>query len=360
LTALKNLSPLSNDDGTENNPMNLSNPSRRTALVAGASVVAAAASPLSAFAADGPIIIKFSHVVAENTPKGQAAERFKELAEKKLPGKVKVQVFPSSQLFGDGKEMEALLLGDVQIIAPSLSKFDRYTKKLQVYDLPFLFDNMDAADRFQQGPDGQALLNSMRSHSLLGLGYIHNGMKQFSSNRDKLELPEDVKGMKFRIQASDVIEAYIRALDANPQKMAFSEVYQALQTGVVDGQENTWSNTYSQKFYEVQKVIAETNHCLNDYMVVTNSKWWDALPADVKTGLNEAMKEAIAYGNQQATALDVADREKIEKAGKARIQKLTKADLAVWRKKMEPVWKKFEGQIGADLIANAQKANTPT
>ena len=337
--------------------MNLDNPNRRTALLAGASVAAAAALPLAA-SAQGPIIIKFSHVVAEKTPKGQAAIKFKELAEKKLPGKVTVQVFPSSQLFGDGKELEALLLGDVQMIAPSLSKFDRYTKKIQVFDLPFLFDDIDAVNRFQQGADGQALLTSMKSRGLLGLGYLHNGMKQLSSNRDKLERPDDVKGMKFRIQASDVLEAQFRALDANPQKMAFSEVYQALQTGVVDGQENTWSNIYSQKFYEVQKVIAETNHGVIDYMVVTNNKWWDGLPADVKAGLAESMKEAIAYGNKLSSDFDEEDRKKIADAGKARIQKLTKEDVVVWRKKMEPVWKKFEGEIGPDVIAAAQKANT--
>ena len=207
-----------------------------------------------------PIVVKFSHVVAEATPKGQGALKFKEVAEKLLPGKVEVQVFPSSQLFGDAKEMEALLLGDVQFIAPSLSKFARYTKKLQVFDLPFLFDDIDAVDRFQKSPQGVALLDSMKSKGIKGLGYWHNGMKQLSSNKDKLQRPEDVKGLKYRIQSSDVLEAQFRAVGANPQKMAFSEVYQALQTGVVDGQENTWSNIYSQKFHEVQKTIAVTNH----------------------------------------------------------------------------------------------------
>ena len=237
-----------------------------------------------ALGAQAPMVIKFSHVVAENTPKGQAALKFKELAEKKLPGKVRSQVFPNSQLFGDAKELEALLLGDVQFIAPSLSKFDRYTKKMQIFDLPFLFDDIAAVDRFQSGAEGKALLESMKSRGLLGLGYWHNGMKELSTNKDQLKRPEDVKGLKFRIQPSDVLEAQFRALGANPQKMAFSEVYQALQTGVVDGQENTWSNIYSQKFYEVQKTIAETNHGVIDYMVVTNAKWWDGLPADVQQG----------------------------------------------------------------------------
>src|SRR5512135_404849 len=319
--------------------------------------VALFALALATAAQSAPIVIKFSHVVADKTPKGQAALKFKELAEKKLPGKVEVQVFPNSQLFGDGKEMEALLLGDVQIIAPSLSKFDRYTKKLQVFDLPFLFSDIGAVDRFQHSKDGNALLNSMHSKGIIGLAYWHNGMKQLSTDKDQLRVPEDVKGLKFRIQPSDVLEAQFRALGANPQKMAFSEVYQALQTGVVDGQENTWSNIYSQKFYEVQKTIAETNHGIVDYMVITNAKWWDGLPPDVRQGLAEAMDEATAYGNKLANDLNEQDKQRIAEAGKAKIQPLTKDDLAAWRKAMEPVWKKFEPDIGKDLIEAAQKSN---
>jgi len=189
-------------------------------------------------ASAAPIVVKFSHVVAENTPKGQGSLKFKELVEEALPGEVEVQVFPNSQLFGDGKEMEALLLGDVNIIAPSLAKFDRYTPKLQIFDLPFMFDDLDALDRFQASETGQELLNSMVDKGIKGLAYWHNGLKQLSTNKDKLTRPEDVKGLKFRIQASDVLEAQFRQLDANPQKLAFSEVYQALQTGVVDGAEN--------------------------------------------------------------------------------------------------------------------------
>lgn len=331
---------------------------KRPLLAAAAVAMAAAMMGWSSGAmAQSPIIIKFSHVVADMTPKGQGAIKFKELAEKKLPGKVQVQVFPSSQLFGDAKELEALLLGDVQLIAPSLSKFDRYTKKIQVFDLPFVFDDLAAVDRFQAGPEGQALLKSMTNRGLLGLAYWHNGMKQLSSNQDKLVRPEDVKGLKFRIQASDVLEAQFRALNANPQKMAFAEVYQALQTGVVDGQENTWSNIYSQKFHEVQKTIAETNHGVIDYMVVTNAKWWDGLPADVRKGLAEAMAEATVYANKLADDINQSDKKKIAEAGKAKIQKLSKEDTAAWRKAMAPVWKKFEDGIGHDVIAAAQKAN---
>jgi C4-dicarboxylate-binding protein DctP len=321
-------------------------------LAAGLSALA-----LATVAQAAPIIVKVSHVVAEKAPKGQASLKFKELAEKLLPGKVEVQVFPSSQLFGDGKEMEALQLGDVQILAPSLSKFDRYTKKLQVFDLPFLFDSIEAVDRFQQGKEGKALLDSMKSKGIKGLGYWHNGMKQLSTDKDQLKVPADVKGLKFRIQQSDVLEAQFRALGANPQKMAFSEVYQALQTGVVDGQENTYSNIYSQKFYEVQKTIAETNHGVIDYMVITNAKWWDSLPADVRKGLQQAMDEATTYGNKLSFDINERDKKLIQEAGKAKIQALSKDDLAQWKKAMAPVWKKFEPEIGKDLIAAAQKAN---
>jgi C4-dicarboxylate-binding protein DctP len=325
--------------------------------IAAAFAVALATAFSTAVQAQQPIVIKLSHVVAENTPKGQASLKFKELAEKKLPGKVQVQVFPNSSLFGDGKEMEALLLGDVQIIVPSLSKFDRYTKKLQVFDLPFLFHDIAAVDRFQHSKDGKALLDSMKSKGIKGLAYWHNGMKELSTDKAELKRPGDVKGLKFRIQQSDVLEAQFRAVGANPQKMAFSEVYQALQTGVVDGQENTWSNIYSQKFHEVQKTIAVTNHGVIDYMVITNAKWWDGLPADVRKGLQEAMDEATKYGNGIANDFNERDMKRIQEAGKAKIQPLSKADLAAWQKAMEPVWKRFESDIGKDLIQAALKSN---
>ncbi len=308
--------------------------------------------------AQTPIVIKLSHVVAENTPKGQASLKFKELAEKKLPGKVQVQVFPSSQLFGDAKEMEALLLNDVQIIAPSLSKFDRYTKKIQVFDLPFIFKDAEAALRFENSKEGKALLKSMEDKGLIGLNYWGNGMRHFSANKD-FRLPQDVKGLKFRIQASDVYEAIMKSLGANGQKMAFAEVYQALQTGVVDGQENSFSNTYSQKFHEVQKTIVESNHGILDYMVVVNAKWWNGLPADVKKGLTEAMNEATVFNNQIAKQKNDEARAAIEAAGKAKIVKLTDAQLAEWKKAMQPVYKQFEADIGADLIKAAQAASKP-
>lgn len=303
-----------------------------------------------------PMVIKVSHVVADTTPKGIASLKFKELAEKKLPGKVEVQVFPNSQLFGDGKEMEALLLGDVQIIAPSLAKFGKYTKKLGVFDLPFLFDDVHALDRFQASAKGQELLNSMESKGIKGLGYLHNGMKQLSANKP-LRTPDDAKGLKFRIQSSDILEAQFKAVGGNPQKLAFAEVYQALQTGVVDGTENPWANIYTKKFHEVQKYIMDSNHGALDYMVIANAGWWKSLPPDVRKGLSEAMTEAIAAGNK--VAFDEADdfRKKIIAEKKAEVLPLTKEQLAAWRTAMQPVWKRFEGEIGSDLIQAAQKSN---
>lgn len=310
----------------------------------------------SALAQD-PIIIKFSHVVAESTPKGQGALKFKEVAEELLPGQVEVQVFPNSQLFGDARELEALLLGDVHILAPSLSKFDRYTKTVQLFDLPFLFDDMDAVDRFQASEAGQSLLNSMTDRGIQGLAYWHNGMKQLSTNEDKLSEPSDIKGLKFRVQASDVLEEQFRALDANPQKLAFSEVYQALQTGVVDGQENTWSNIYSQKFHEVQKTIAESNHGVIDYMVITNSDWWDGLDPEVREALQEAMNQATEHANNLAAELNARDRQRIIDEDRAQVYQLSPEEIAVWREAMAPVWQKFEDDIGADLIQAAVESN---
>ena len=253
--------------------------------------------------------------------------------------------------------MEALLLGDVQIVAPSLSKFSKYTKKLQVFDLPFLFDDIDAVDRFQNSAKGHELLTSMQGKGIVGLGFLHNGMKQLSANVP-LRTPADAKGLKFRIQSSDVLEAQFKAVGANPQKLAFAEVYQALQSGVVDGAENPWSNIYTKKFYEVQKYITESDHGVLDYMVVANENWWNGLPEDVRNGLDKAMHEAIAYGNKIARTDDADYRAKVIEAKKAKVIKLTKSEKDQWRNAMKPVWSQFEGEIGKDLIDAAQQANT--
>ena len=303
-----------------------------------------------------PIVIKFSHVVAEHTPKGQGAVLFKQLAEERLGDKVKVEVYPNSSLFGDGKEMEALLLGDVQMIAPSLAKFEHYTKQLQVFDLPFLFDDMAAVDRFQNSPEGQKLLTSMTDKGITGLAYWHNGLKQLSANKPLLE-PKDARGLKFRVQASAVLEEQFKAVRANPRKMSFAEVYQGLQTGVVNGAENPYSNIYSQKMHEVQKYITESNHGLLDYMLITNTKFWEGLPADVRDELNKIIAEVTVEVNKQADALNEGDKQRILEAGTTEILTLTPEQRGQWRDAMQPVWQKFEGEIGADLIKAAQAAN---
>lgn len=313
---------------------------------------------LAAFAA-GPatakeIVIKFSHVTAEvGHPKGEAAALFAKTVNERMKGKVRVEVYPNSQLFDDNKVLEAMLLGDVQMAAPSLSKFEEYSLGFRIFDLPFLFDDIQAVDRFQAGPEGQKLLRSMGGKGLLGLAYWHNGMKQMSAKRPLL-VPADAKGLKFRIQTSDVIEAQFKALGANPQKMAFSEVYGALQTGVVDGQENTWSNIYTKKFFEVQDGITETDHGIIDYLVVTSSKFWNGLPADIRTELTAILTEVSTTRNALSNEINLDNRKKVIAAGGI-VRTLTKEQRQQWRDAMRPVWNQFADGIGADLIAAAQK-----
>ena len=308
-----------------------------------------------ASAAD-PISIKFAHVVAEHTPKGQGALLFKKLAEERLPGQVKVEVYPNSSLFGDGKEMEALLLGDVQLLAPSLAKFEHYSKPIQIFDLPFLFTDINALDRFQQSPQGQALLKSMEGKGITGLGYWHNGMKQLSANKALYE-PKDARGLKFRVQASAVLDEQFKALRAAPRKMSFAEVYQGLQTGVVNGTENTWSNYESQNVYEVQKFFTESNHGAIDYMVITNTKFWNGLPEEVRKTLDQVMAEVTVEVNKQAEALNQTSRQRIADSGNSEIITLTPEQRELWREAMRPVWKKFESDIGPEVIAAAEQAN---
>ncbi|MFV9685074.1 TRAP transporter substrate-binding protein [Pseudomonas sp. NY15367] len=307
-------------------------------------------------AADEPILIKFAHVVADNTPKGQGALLFKKLAEERLPGRVKVDVYPNSSLFGDGKEMEALLLGEVQMLAPSLAKFEQYAKPVQIFDLPFLFDNMEAVDHFQASPEGRGLLTSMEDKNITGLAYWHNGLKVMSANKPLRE-PSDARGLKFRVQASAVLEEQFKAVRANPRKMSFAEVYQGLQTGVVNGTENTWSNYYSQKVHEVQKYMTESDHGLIDYMVITNTKFWKGLPDDVRSELETIMAEVSVEVNKQADDLNRKAKQDIAKAGTTEIIELTPQQRAEWREAMRPVWKKFEQEIGAKLIQAAEKSN---
>ncbi len=303
-----------------------------------------------------PITIKFAHVVAENTPKGQAANKFRDLVAERFGDKVVVEVFPSSQLFGDDAVLEAMLLGDVQLAAPSLSKFERYTKSLQVFDLPFLFKDMAAAEKFQQSDAGQKLLSSMESKGLLGLGYIHNGLKQISASKP-LKVPADAKGLKFRIQTSDVLAAQFQALGAVPLKKPFSEVFTLLQTKAIDGQENTWSNIFSQKFFEVQPYITESNHGLIDYLVVTSAEFWNGLPDDLRPEIKKALDDAIAFGNQVAAEKDLSDKQKVIDSRRSEIIELSPEDRAQWVEAMKPVWKQFEEEIGKDLIDAAYGSN---
>ncbi|MBO2671517.1 TRAP transporter substrate-binding protein [Shewanella algae] len=319
--------------------------------------VTALASALASFSVLAePVEIKFSHVVAENTPKGQMALKFKALVEERLPGEYQVSVFPNSQLFGDNNELAALLLNDVQLVAPSLSKFERYTKKLQLFDLPFLFKDMAAVDKFQQSEAGQKLLNSMKRKGVVGLGYLHNGMKQFSAN-EPLLLPKDASGKKFRVMASDVLAAQFAAVDATAVKKPFSEVFTLLQTRAIDGQENTWSNIYSKKFFEVQSHITESNHGVLDYMVVTSNTFWKSLPGDKRKIIKEALDEAIAYGNKIAGDKNDQDRQLIIDSKRSLVVELTPEQRQAWVDAMKPVWAKFEDQIGKDVIDAAVAAN---
>ena len=315
------------------------------ALVASASVAMAA-----------PIKIKFSHVVAENTPKGQMANKFKQLVDERLGGKAFVEVFPNSQLFGDNKVLEAMLLGDVQIAAPSLSKFKKYTKSLQIYDLPFLFTDMKAVEKFQNGPEGQKLLMSIKSKGLIGLGYLHNGLKQLSAS-SALRVPADAKHKKFRIMSSDVLAAQFEAVEAMPLKKPFSEVFTLLQTKAIDGQENTWSNIYSKKFFEVQPFITESNHGVLDYLVITSTEFWMGLPEDIRPQVKKALDDAIAFGNEVAAKKAIADRQKIIDSKRSEIVVLTDAERQQWVDAMKPVWKQFEDQIGKNYIDAAINSN---
>jgi C4-dicarboxylate-binding protein DctP len=310
---------------------------------------------LAGAAQAGPIVIKYSHVVAENTPKGQMATKLKELVEQRLAGKVVVEVFPNSQLFDDDKVLSAMLLGDVQLAAPALSKFEKFTKRLQIYDLPFLFRDMPAIDRFQQGPEGQELLNSMTKKGLIGLGYLHNGLKQMTSNVP-LRVPADAKGRKFRIMQSDVLAAQFEALDAVPLKAPFSEVFTLLQTKAIDGQENSWSNIYSKKFFEVQPYITETNHGVLDYMLVTSVEFWNSLPTTCAPCSRSASTRPSCTTTRFPTRSPPRTRPRSPNRAGPNHRTDRRRARAVGRA-MKPVWKKFEGDIGTDMLEAAVASN---
>jgi C4-dicarboxylate-binding protein DctP len=308
--------------------------------------------------AQAPIVLKFSHVVAPNTPKGKGADKFKELAEKYTNGKVKVEVYANSTLYKDKEELEALQLGAVQMLAPSNSKFGPIgVKDFEVFDLPYLLPNKAALRKVTDGPIGKAMLKKLESKGMVGLAYWDNGFKEMSANKP-LRMPEDYKGLKFRIQSSKVLEAQFRALGAIPQVMAFSEVYQALQTGVVDGQENTPSNMFTQKFHEVQKYTTLTNHGYIGYVVVVNKKFWDDLPADVRGQLEKAMAEATVYSNEISEKENVESLDDIKKSGKTELITPTAAESAAMRKAMEPVYQEMGSRVGKQLIDDVVKATS--
>jgi C4-dicarboxylate-binding protein DctP len=318
-------------------------------------IAAAFVFPVPAYAQQ-PIVIKFSHVVAVDTPKGKAAEYFKKLAEERTKGRVKVEVYPNSALFKDGEEMEALQLGSVQILAPSLAKFGPLgAREFEVFDLPYIFDDYDELHKVTQGPLGAALLEKLESKGIVGLAYWDNGFKLMSANKP-IRLPADYKGLKMRIQSSKVLGDEMKALGAIPQVMAFSEVYQALQTGVVDGTENPPSNFYTQRMHEVQKYAALTEHGYLGYAVIVNKKFWDGLPADIRTTLEGAMKETTKYANDIARKENDDALEAVRKSGKTEIIQLTPEQKAQMKQALLPVHKKNESRIGKDTIAEVYKA----
>jgi C4-dicarboxylate-binding protein DctP len=321
-------------------------------------VIALALSVLTAAGAANaqqPIIIKFSHVVAENTPKGKGALRFKELAEKATNGRVKIEVYPNSQLYKDAEEVDALQLGAVQMLAPSVSKFGPLgAREFEVFDLPYIFGDVSEMHRVTEGPVGKELLGKLDAKGIHGLAFWDNGFKDMSANKP-LHMPADFRGLKMRIQSSKVLDAEMRALGATPQVMAFSEVYQGLQTGVVDGTENPPSNMYTQKMHEVQKYMTLSDHGVIEYAVIVNKKFWDGLPPDIRTALEGAMKEATKYTNAIAKSENDDALAKIKASGKTQIITLTPAEKSAWKKALVKVHQENQARIGKDLIQSIYK-----
>ena len=305
---------------------------------------------------DGEIVIKFSHVTnTDKHPKGIAATLLEQRVNDEMNGKACIEVFPNSTLYNDNQVLEAMLQGDVQLAAPSLSKFEQFTKQFRIFDLPFMFKNIDAVDEFQNSDTGQAMKQSMTKRGLLGLAFWHNGMKQMSANVP-LNTPSDANGLKFRVQNSDVLKAQMAAMGASPQPMAFSEVYGALQTGVVDGQENTWSNIYGKKFFEVQDGVTETDHGIIDYLLVTSTDFMDSLPADVRDQLTTIINEVTAARNAESTSVNATNKQAILDAGGV-VRTLNAAQREEWVSTMKPVWAQFVGDVGQENIDEAQAIN---
>jgi C4-dicarboxylate-binding protein DctP len=313
-------------------------------------VLAASFAVVPALAAAQPIVINFSHVVSPDTPKGRGAEYFRKLVAERTNGRVLVQVYPNSQLFKDGEELEALQLGSVQMLAPTLSKFGPLgIKEFEVFDLPYMFDGYPEVHKVTQGPIGQTLLKKLEQKNIVGLAYWDNGLKPMSANR-AIHGPQDMKGLKMRIQSSKVLEAQMRMLGALPQTMALSEVYQGLQTGVIDGTENVTSNFYTQKMYEVQKFLTLTHHGYIGYAVIVNKKFWDGLPADLRPILEQAMSDTTRYVNDLAKKDNDDALEGVRKSGKTQVIALTPDEKKAWKKALVPLHKQMEGRVGKALI----------
>jgi C4-dicarboxylate-binding protein DctP len=309
-----------------------------------------------AHAQQAPIVIKFSHVVTSDAPKGKAADYFKKLVEERTKGRVKVEVYPNSSLYKDKEELEALQLGSVQLLAPSASKFGPMgIKEFEAFDLPYLFDSYDNLHKVTRGPVGASMLKLLQAHGMTGLAFWDNGFKEFTANKP-LHWPEDYKGQKMRIQSSKVLDAQMRAVEAIPQVMAFSDVYQGLQTGVVDGNENTPSNIYTQKMHEVQKFMTMTDHGYIGYVVVANTRFWDSLPPDLRAILEQAMKEATDYADDIAKKENDDAVEAIRKSGKTQIVELTADQKRALRKAMLPVHRQMEDRVGRDAVQSIYKA----
>ncbi|MEE3358606.1 MAG: DctP family TRAP transporter solute-binding subunit [Pseudomonadota bacterium] len=324
--------------------------------VATAAVMASGATTAFAACDEGEMVIKFSHVTnTDRHPKGIAASLLQERVNTEMNGTACMEVFPNSTLYNDDQVLEAMLQGDVQLAAPSLSKFEQFTKQFRIFDLPFMFKNVDAVDEFQNSETGQAMKESMTRRGLLGLAFWHNGMKQMSANK-ALNLPSDANGLKFRVQNSEVLKAQMAAMGASPQPMAFSEVYGALQTGVVDGQENTWSNIYGQKFFEVQDGTTETNHGIIDYLVVTSTEWFDSLDPAVRDQLSTIIAEVTAARNAESTNVNEAAKQAIIEAGGV-VRQLDADQRQAWVETMKPVWDQFREDVGQENIDAAQAIN---
>jgi C4-dicarboxylate-binding protein DctP len=307
-------------------------------------------------AAQAPIIIKFSHVVTPDTPKGKAALRFKQLAEEATKGRVKVEVYPNSQLYKDKEELEALQLGAVQMLAPSLSKFGPLgARQFEIFDLPYIFQTEQQYVQVTSGKIGQELFASLEGKSIKGLAYWSGGFHVFSANKP-LRKPEDLKGLKMRIPSSKVLDASLRQMGALPQVMPFSEVYQALQSGVVDGTENILSSYTTQKYYEVQKHVVLTQHTHTGYALIVNKKFWDGLPADIQALLSTAVKQTTEYEFQLVAQENAEALAELRSNGKTQVQDLTPAEREVWRKTLWPVHKEMESRIGAALLSQVYQA----